>query len=307
LYDNKLPEQGRNFGNKIWNASRLIFQWQADNSIPQPDYAIAAIKWFENKLSETLETVEKQFADYRISEALMTVYKFFWDEFSSWYLEWVKPAYQKPIDAITLEKTIGFLDKLLRILHPFMPFITEEIWQAISEKKKGESISYAPYPKAEKFDSAMLRSFENVKEVISNIRKIKSEKNIPQREEVLLKVKINEHAFDNYFNSAIKKLAGVKEIEIVNEKVNGAINFIVSAIEYYVPLGDLVDKNEEIAKLEKELEYARGFIVSVMKKLENERFVQSAPANVVELEQKKKAEADTKIQAIEEQLIALKG
>jgi valyl-tRNA synthetase len=237
----------------------------------------------------------------------MSVYKFFWDEFSSWYLEWVKPAYQQPIDALTLEKTIGFLDKLLRMLHPFMPFITEEIWQAILERTEGESISYAPYPKSEKFDSGLLQSFENVKEVISGIRKIKLEKNIPQREEVLLKVKTNEQNFDTYFNPVIKKLAGVKEIEMVNEKVEGAVNFMVSAVEYYVPIGDLINKEEEIEKLQKELEYTRGFLNAVMKKLGNERFVQSAPTNVVELEQKKKSEAETKIVAIEEQLKALKG
>jgi valyl-tRNA synthetase len=307
LYDNKLPEQGRNFGNKIWNASRLIMQWQADKTIPQPEYAKIAINWFENKLSETLEIIEKQFTEYRISEALMMVYKFFWDEFSSWYLEWVKPIYQQPIDHITLEKTKEFLDKLLRMLHPFMPFITEEIWQTLAERKVGETISFTEFPKAQKFDLQMLQTFENVKEVISNIRKVKSEKNIQQREEVDLKVKINDQSFNSYFNPVVKKLAGVKAIEMVNEKVEGAINFIVSAIEYYIPLGNLVDKEEEIEKLQKELEYARGFLNSVMKKLDNERFVQSAPANVVELEQKKKSEAESKIVALQEQLKTLRN
>jgi valyl-tRNA synthetase len=307
LYDNKLPEQGRNFGNKVWNASRLIMQWQADGSIPQPEYAKIAIIWFEHKLSETLETIEKQFADYRISEALMSVYKFFWDEFSSWYLEWVKPAYQKPIDAITLEKTKEFLDKLLRMLHPFMPFITEEIWQSIDERKDGESISFATYPKLGKYDAKMLQMFENVKEVISNIRKVKTDKNIPQREEVVLKIKSNNQIYDAYFNPVIRKLAGVKEIEMISEKISDSVNFIVSAIEYYVPLGNLVNKDEEIEKLQKELEYANGFLESVKKKLGNERFVKSAPANVVELEQKKKSEAEAKIVALEEQLAGLKN
>lgn len=307
LYDDKLPEQGRNFGNKIWNASRLILQWQADQIIPQPDYAVSAINWFENKLSETLETLEKQFADYRISEALMTVYKFFWDEFSSWYLEWVKPPYQKPIDAITLAKTKEFLDKLLRMLHPFMPFITEEIWQSIDERKEGETICLASYPETKSFDRELLQSFESVKEVISNIRKIKLEKNIPQRELLTLQVKARQQKYDPDFDAVIKKLAGVGEIEIVNEKVNGAINFIVSAQEYYMPLGNLVNKEEEINKLEKELEYTRGFLLTVMKKLGNERFVQNAAASVVELENKKKDEAEAKITSLEEQLAALRS
>jgi valyl-tRNA synthetase len=307
LYDNKLPEQGRNFGNKIWNASRLVMQWQTDSTIPQPEYAKIAINWFENKLSETLETLEKQFTEYRISEALMTAYKFFWDEFSSWYLEWIKPVYQKPIDTATFEKTKEFLDKLLRMLHPFMPFITEEIWHSIGERKEGESISFAEYPKAGKFDPIMLQLFENVKEVISNIRKIKSDKNIPQREEVVLQVKTNNQDYDKFFNPTIHKLAGVKAIETINEKVNGSVNFIVSAIEYYIPLGNLVNKEEEVEKLQKELDYAKGFLNSIMKKLGNERFVQSAPANVVELEQKKKSETETKIASLEEQLKAMQN
>ena len=307
LFDNKLPEQGRNFGNKIWNASRLIFQWDTDNKIEQPEYAKLAIDWFENKLSQTIQTIDKQFEEYRISEALMTVYKFFWDEFSSWYLELVKPAYQKPIDKKTYDKTIDFLDQLLRMLHPFMPFISEEIWQNIAARNEGESISFTAMPKHTAIDEILLQTFEYKKDVISNIRKIKSDKNIPQREEVVLKIKSNPKDYNSKLDAVIKKLAGVKQIDIVDEKVNGAINFIVSAVEYYVPLGDLVDKDEEIAKLEKELDYTRGFIQSVMKKLGNERFVQSAPASVVELEQKKKAEAESKIIAIEEQLAGLKG
>jgi len=237
----------------------------------------------------------------------MTAYKFFWDEFSSWYLEWVKPAYQQPIDAITLDKTKEFLDKLLRILHPFMPFITEEIWQSISERKEGETISFADFPKAGNFDSAMLQNFENTKEVISSIRKVKADKNIPQREEVALKIKANDQPLDQYFNPVIKKLAGVKEIELIDEKINGSVNFIVSAIEYYVPIGGLINKEEETEKLLKEIEYTKGFLNSVMKKLGNERFVQSAPANVVETEQKKKSEAEAKIAVLEEQLAALKN
>jgi valyl-tRNA synthetase len=306
LFDNKLPEQGRNFGNKIWNASRLVFQWERDATIPQPEHAKVAIEWFENKLSQTIEVLNSQLDDYRISEALMTVYKFVWDEFSSWYLESVKPAYQQPIDAKTYEKTIEFLDKLLRLLHPFMPFITEEIWQSIEERKEGESIVVAESPKAGKIDEDILQAFENKKEVVSAIRKIKKEKNIKSHELLELIVKKNNQPYMEKLDPVVKKLAGISQIDFVEDKVDGAVNFIVSAVEYFIPLGDLVDTTEEINKLEKELEYTKGFLNSVMKKLGNERFVNNAPANVVELEQKKKAEAETKIVAIEEQLKALK-
>jgi len=306
LFDNKLPEQGRNFGNKIWNASRLIFQWETDASIPQPEHARIAIEWFENKLSQTINNLNNQLDNYRISEALMTIYKFFWDEFSGWYLELVKPTYQQPIDAKTYGKTIDFLDQLLRILHPFMPFITEEIWQSIADRKEGESIVTAEAPKARSIDEKLLQAFENKKEVVTAVRKIKKEKNILQREMVVLNVKKNNQPYMQKLDPVIEKLGGVKQIDFVNDKVEGAINFIVSAVEYFVPLGDLVDKDEEIGKLEKELDYTKGFLNSVMKKLGNERFVNSAPAKVVEMEQKKKAEAETKINAIEEQLKALK-
>lgn len=306
LFDNKLPEQGRNFGNKIWNASRLIFQWETDTSIPQPEHAKIAIDWFENNLSQTINNLNSQLDNYRISEALMTIYKFFWDEFSGWYLELVKPAYQQPIDIKTYEQTVEFLDKLLRILHPFMPFITEEIWQSISDRKEGESIVTAESPKAGSIDEKLLQAFENKKEVVTAIRKIKKEKNIPQRESVVLNVKKNNQSYMKELDSVIEKLGGVSQIDFVNDKIEGAINFIVSAVEYFVPLGDLVDKDEEIGKLEKELDYTKGFLNSVMKKLGNERFVSSAPAKVVEMEQTKKAEAETKIAAIEEQLKALK-
>ncbi len=306
LFDNKLPEQGRNFGNKIWNASRLIFQWETDAAISQPEHAKVAIEWFENKLSQTIEVLNSQLDGYRISEALMTIYKFVWDEFSSWYLESVKPAYQQPIDAKTYEKTIEFLDKLLRLLHPFMPFITEEIWQSIEGRKEGESIVVAESPIAGKIDEDILQAFENKKEVVSAIRKIKKEKNIKQHELLELSVKKNNQAYMEKLDPVVKKLAGVSQIDFVEDKVDGAVNFIVSAVEYFVPLGDLVDTTEEINKLEKELEYTKGFLNSVMKKLGNERFVNNAPANVIELEQKKKAEAETKIAAIEEQLKTLK-
>jgi valyl-tRNA synthetase len=298
-----LPEQGRNFGNKIWNAFRLVKQWEVSNDIEQPDSAIKAINWFEHKLNEVIETLDKQFAEFRISEAVMTVYTFFWNEFSAWYLEMVKPAYQKPIDTKTYQASIEFFDKILRILHPFMPFITEEIWQLLEDRKEGESIVIAEMPKTESYDKELLENCETVKEVISAIRNIKKEKNIPMRETVALKVKAKNYNSDAH--AIIEKLAGVSSIEEVEEKVEGAASFIIKSVEYFVPLGDLINAEEELEKLKKELDYTKGFLNSVMKKLSNERFVQNAPEKVVQTEQKKKAEAEAKIKALEEQIKAL--
>jgi len=302
LYDDKLPEQGRNFSNKIWNAFRLVKQWPVDEKIAQPEASIKAINWFDNKLNKMLESLDNQFNDYRISEAVMTVYKFFWDEFSAWYLEMVKPAYQQPIDAATYNKTIEFFDKVLRILHPFMPFITEEIWQLLEDRKEGESIVTAEMPTTSKYDDELLANCETVKEIISSIRKIKKEKNIAQREKVSLKINPNNNEYKADAGAIIEKLAGVDNIEIVNEKIEGASSFILKGIEYYVPLGNLINKEEEIAKLQKELDYTKGFLKSVTKKLSNERFVNNAPEKVVQIEKNKQAEAEAKIISLEEQI-----
>ena len=306
LYDDKLPEQGRNFGNKIWNAFRLVQQWQVDDKLEQPQSAIKAINWFENKLNQTIETLDRQFADYRISEAVMTIYKFFWDEFSAWYLEMVKPAYQMPIDAATLKKTNEFFDKILRILHPFMPFITEEIWQLIEKRKDCESIVTAEMPKKMNYDESLLANCEMIKEVISSIRKVKKDKNIPQKEKVQLKIKSNSIKYNHQADSIVKKLGGVSDIEMVEQKINGAAGFIIKSMEYFIPLGDLINKDEELAKLQKELDYTKGFLNSVSKKLSNERFVNNAPEKVVTLEKNKQAEAEAKISALEEQIKGLK-
>jgi len=302
LYDDKLPEQGRNFSNKIWNAFRLVKQWPIDEKIAQPEASVKAINWFENKFNKMLENLDNQFDDYRISEAVMTVYKFFWDEFSAWYLEMVKPAYQQPIDALTYNKTIEFFDKVLRVLHPFMPFITEEIWQLLEDRKDGESIVTAEMPTTYRYDDDLLANCETVKEIISSIRKIKKEKNIAQREKVSLKINPNNNEYKADAGAIVEKLAGVDNIEIVNEKVEGASSFILKGIEYYVPLGDLINKEEEIAKLQKELDYTKGFLKSVTKKLSNERFVNNAPEKVVQIEKDKQAEAEAKIVSFEEQI-----
>ncbi|MBN1252051.1 MAG: valine--tRNA ligase [Bacteroidales bacterium] len=306
LYDDKLPEQGRNFSNKIWNAFRLVNQWPVDEKIPQPEASVRAIKWFENKFSKMLEVLDNQFVEFRISEAVMTVYKFFWDEFSAWYLEMIKPAYQQPIDALTYNKTLEFFDKILRVLHPFMPFITEEIWQLISERKNGESIVTEQIPSISNYDEDLLNNCEMVKEIISSIRNIKKEKNIPQRENVSLKVNPNSENYNNYADSIVMKLAGVESIEVVDNKVDGAASFIIKGNEYYVPLGNLINKEEEIKKLQKELDYTNGFLQSVMKKLSNERFVNNAPESVVAIEKSKQAEAESKIVSLEEQIKNLK-
>ncbi len=306
LFDNKLPEQGRNFGNKIWNSFRLIFQWKTDANIAQPDYAKLAIKWFDSNLNRTILKLDEQLESYRISEALMTVYKFFRDEFSSWYLEIIKPEYQKPIDLQTYNATIDFLDKLLRILHPFMPFITEEIWQLLQERKDGESIVVAQAPDAGKVDEDLLADLENKKELISAIRNVRKEKNIPQREKLELKVKKNDKNYNETLDTITLKLAGLDNISFVDNKIENAAGFIINAVEYFVPFGDLIDKDAEIKKLERELTYTKGFLKSVMKKLGNERFVNNAPEKVVAMERKKQSEAEAKIQALQEQIEGLK-
>ena len=306
LYDDKLPEQGRNFGNKIWNAFRLVKQWDVDSEIEQPEYAKRAIEWFENKLNQTIEQLDKQFESFRISEAVMTIYRFFWDEFSSWYLEMVKPAYQKPVDAITMARTNEFFDKTLRVLHPFMPFITEEIWQLIEERKEGESIMVADMPKTEKYNVDLLNSVEDIKEVITGIRKIRAEKNIPNKEPLELVVKLNNKSSDSYFNSILQKLANLSSINTSEDKVENAASFMVKTAEFYVPLTDIVDAEEEIKKLEAELKHYKGFLIGVEKKLNNERFVNNAPAQVVEIEQKKRSDAQSKIKVIEERIESLR-
>jgi len=304
LFDEALTEQGRNFANKIWNSFRLINNWEVDNNIPQPESSAIAIKWFNNKLNQEIETIEEHFKAYRLSEALMAMYKLYNDEFSSWFLEMVKPEYLKPIDAKSLNEIKELLDKLLKMLHPFMPFITEEIWQLLEERKDGETIMLSQLPKVIEFDKEFIDKFENVKDVIASIRNIRNQKNIPNKEKLSLSVLSNN--YDNSFDSIITKLANIDEISVVNSKVENASNFMVKTTEYFVPLGDLINIEEEIAKLEEELKYNQGFLNSVMKKLSNTKFVESAPEMVVKKEFDKKADAESKIKSIEETLAQLK-
>jgi len=307
LYNDSLPEQGRNFGSKIWNAFRLVKNWEIDATISQPEASKIAIEWFENKLNEVLTLMDKQYDDFRLSEALMSIYRLFWDDFSSWYLETIKPAYLQPIDKKTYDQTLVFFEKLMKILHPFMPFITEEIWQLIAERNEGESIMISEMPKSENFDQQQIDEFEDVKNTISEIRRIRKEKNIAFKESLEVFVKTTNGNYCSKYDSVIIKSVNLSALTQTTEKVDNAISFIVKNNEFYVALGNLLNVEEEIEKLEAELKYTEGSLEIVMKKLSNERFVSSAPAKVIELERKKQADAETKISTLIQRIKELKG
>ena len=305
MFDNALCEQGRNFGNKIWNAYRLINGWQVDASLAQSECSKQAVVWFTNRFNAALAEIEDNFNNYRISEALMVAYKLFWDDFSGWYLEMIKPAYGSPCDAATMEATKQMFEKLMLLLHPFMPFVTEEIWQDLAERKEGESICVASMPKASAANEAALARFALAQEVVSAVRNVRKQKNLPQKEALELKV-VRDENYPAEYEAAIAKMANLSQVIFVEEKNPMDAAFIVKTTQYFVPMGDNIDKEAEIAKLEKDLAYQQGFLATVMKKLSNERFVSSAPAQVVENEQNKKRDAEAKIAAIEAQLQALK-
>lgn len=308
LFDDALCEQGRNFNNKIWNAFRLVKGWQVDDSIEQPVHAKLAVDWFYNVMALATAEVEDLFAKYRLSEALMLVYKLFWDEFSSWYLEMVKPAYGQPIDRKTYEATLHLFDVLLRQLHPFMPFITEELWQHLADRKLGESIMMAPVEQFKDTDvkaaQELCKTFDQLKEVIAGIRTIRLQKNIAQKEALELLV-LGENSGLAAFDSVINKMANLTGMTVVDKKPESAASFMVGTTEYFVPLGNLIDVEEELKKLEAELKYQEGFLQSVLKKLSNEKFVSKAPANVIEMERKKQADAESKIASLKERIAAL--
>ena len=297
LFDESLCEQGRNFNNKIWNAFRLVKGWETAD-IAQPKSAEIAVKWFDAKLKEVNEEMEKQFKEYRISEALMTVYKLFWDEFSSWYLEMVKPAYGQPIDKHSYEATLKFFDALLKMLHPFMPFITEELWQHIYDRKDGESIMREkleiPAPTAE--EKKLAADIENVKQIIAGVRTVRNQKNIAQKEQLTLQV-VGKNDFEAY-NDVTLKMANLDKIEVIAEKSADASSFMVGTDEFAVPLGDLIDVAAEIEKAEAQLKHLEGFLMGVRKKLSNENFVAHAPEKVVALERKKESDSVEKIAAL---------
>ncbi|MBR5464629.1 MAG: valine--tRNA ligase [Alistipes sp.] len=304
MFDEALCEQGRNFGNKIWNAYRLVNGWEV-KQMEQPACNRLAVEWFHETLCRTLREVEADFGQYRISEACMTLYKLFWDEFSGMYLEMVKPAYGEPIDAATMEATKSFFDALMRMLHPFMPFITEEIWQDLAPRAEGESICVAPMPTATEENGQLLARFELAREVISAVRNIRNQKNLPQKEQLTLKVVADEN-YPAEFAPVVSKLANLTAIEPTTEKDPTAAAFIVKTTQYFVPLAGMIDTEAEVKKLEEDLKYYEGFLKSVMAKLSNERFVQNAPEKVVANERAKQADAEAKIAAIKEQLAALK-
>jgi valyl-tRNA synthetase len=305
LYDDSLPEQGRNFANKIWNAFRLVKGWEVNDAIAQPEHSKVGLEWFKHLLNQTVETLNKQFKDYRISEALMSSYRLFKDEFSSWLLEIVKPQYQQPIDKQTYNEIIALFEELLKLLHPFMPFITEEIWQELKPREEGESIMVQKLKIAEAYNDSLLEKFEQVKETVTQIRNIRKEKNISYKITLDLYKKAEINEIDDYFSEIIKKSAGIGTIKTVKEEVKGALHFVVKQTEYFVPMGESINVDEEINKLKTELKYAEGFLESVMKKLSNERFVNHAPVDVLEKEKAKQADAEAKISALKTQLINL--
>lgn len=301
-FDESLCEQGRNFNNKIWNAFRLVKGWEVSDSIEQPESSRIAIEWFQNVLAKTASELDDLFGKYRLSEALMSLYKLFWDEFSSWYLEMAKPAYQQPIDKKTYEATLGFFDSLLRLLHPFMPFITEELWQALAQRKEGESIMVSEMLKEVSFSNDLIDTFEKVKDVIAGVRTIRLQKNIPNKEELSLDV-IGQYNTD--FDTVISKMGNLTSINIVAEKDPTSVSFLVGTTEFSVPLGNNIDIEAELKRLNDELKYLEGFLKSVAAKLSNEKFVDNAKSEIVDNERKKQADAESKIKTIKESIANL--
>ena len=302
LYDDSLCEQGRNFNNKIWNAFRLVKGWEVAD-VEQPEASRQAVLWFRHTLNDALATVKDHFSKFRLSDAMMVLYRLFWEEFSAWYLEAVKPAFGQPMDRATMQATLEFFDMLLRLLHPFMPFITEELWQHLDERKDGESIMYALIPEPEQADQALLKAMADVKEIVGGVRNVRKQKNLPNKEQLTLQAV---GGLNNPFEAIITKLAGLEKIEAVTEKDATAAAFMVGTAEFAVPLAGSIDVEEEIKKLEADLEYTRGFLASVDKKLSNERFVANAPEAVVANERKKKTDAESKIATMEQALQQLK-
>ncbi len=303
LFDEGLTEQGRNFGNKIWNAFRLVKSWKIDDSIEQPESSKKAVEWFKHNLNSEIEYINDLYDKFRLSDALMAVYKLFWDEFSAWYLELVKPVYQKPIDKTTYEQTLEFFDIMVKLLHPFMPFITEELWQLMDDRKDGESLMVEKMPEAEEYNEDVIEAFERVKEIISGVRNVRNENNIAQKENLILLAK---GEYDREYNACITKMANLTTINETDQKIDGAVSFMVKSAEFYIELGDLVDVEEELKKLNEELKYHKGFLNSVVKKLSNERFVNNAPEQVVNIEKQKKDDAEAKIKVLEERIASIK-
>ena len=304
LFDEKLIEQGRNFGNKIWNAFRLVQGWEVDKSLSGKENQ-SSVDWFEARFNQALEEVEDHFNKFRMSDALMATYKLIWRDFCSWYLEMVKPEYQKPIDTFTKEATINFFERIIKLLHPFMPFITEELFHALNKRNEGECLIVAEWPKTASYDKAILGEAELTFEVISNIRNVRNAKQIAQKDTVEVKVRTSNFGkFDN-FSGVIKKLGNLSSWAQTTEKVENSSNFVIKGDEFFMPLAGTVDMDKEREEMEKELTYTKGFLASVEKKLGNERFVNNAPEQVVALEKKKMEDAKAKIKVLEESLAGM--
>ena len=305
LFDEELCNQGKGFSNKIWNAFKLIKGWEVSATIPQPESSKVAIEWYEAKLQQTLADIEDNFEKYRISDSLMAIYKLVWDDFCSWFLEMIKPAYQQPIDSVTFAKAIEMLESNLKLLHPFMPFLTEEIWHLIAERTPEEALIVSTWPELKPFNASLIADFENTIEVISGIRTIRKDKNIPFKDAIELKA-INSENVSTYFDSIVTKLGNISAFEYVSEKVDGALSFRVKSNEYFIPISGNINIEEEIEKLNAELVYIKGFLKSVQAKLSNEKFVNGAPEKVLANEKQKEADALAKIATIEQSLLSLK-
>jgi len=305
MFDEELCNQGKGFTNKIWNAFKLIKGWEVSDSIPQPESSKVAIEWYEAKLQQTLLEIEDNFEKYRISDALMGIYKLVWDDFCSWFLEMIKPAYQHPIDSITFAKAIEMLENNMKLLHPFMPFLTEEIWQLLAERTPDEALIVSTWPEMKPFNAQLITDFENTIEVISGIRTIRKDKNIPFKDAIELKA-INNDAASNYFDAVVTKLGNITSLEYVSDKVDGALSFRVKSNEYFIPITGNIDVAAEIEKLTTELVYTQGFLKSVQNKLSNEKFVNGAPEKVLANERQKEADALAKIATLEQSLAGLK-
>ena len=304
-FDEVLCEQGRNFCNKMWNALRLVKGWNVDANIAQPDTAKIAVKWFEQRFYQVLQETNDNLDKYRLSDALMGIYKLVWDDFCSWYLEMVKAPMNQPIDAVTYNATVSFFENLMKILHPFMPFITEDIWHLLQERQDGDDIIIAQQPKQQDVDNDILNQFIFTQDVINNIRKIRAEKNISMKEAIELIVVDKEGNVNKEFDSVIMKLCNVSSVNYVTENPQDAFGFLVKAVEFFIPVTDNIDTEAELKKLEEELKYAQGFLKSVEAKLSNEKFVNGAPAAVVDKERKKKSDSEAKIKVLEQQIAAL--
>jgi valyl-tRNA synthetase len=305
MFDEELCNQGKAFTNKIWNSLKLIKGWEVSDTIPQPESSKVAIEWYEAKLQQTLVEIEDNFEKYRISDALMGIYKLVWDDFCSWFLEMIKPAYQAPIDKITFDKAIEMLESNMKLLHPFMPFLTEEIWHYTAERTPEEALIVSTWPTLKPFNANLISEFENTMEVISGIRTIRKDKNIPFKDSIEFKV-VNNDNVSNYFDSVVTKLGNISSLEYVSEKVDGALSFRVKSNEYFIPISGNINVEEEISKLTEELKYIQGFLKSVQAKLSNEKFVNGAPEKVLANEKQKEADALAKIATIEQSLASLK-